>query len=146
MFLRLAAQYQDLVKDLVLTLDALAQSLNILLSADGATVKIADLGMACADTTTMMHSKAGTTVFMSPEKAAELKYGPADDMWGVGCILVELVKLEGADAIRELDRLSQHLRSLQRHSLQSTLTETGWRSAGRPPAHRLDLSSPQPEG
>eukprot|EP00937_MAST-01D_sp_MAST-1D-sp2_P001753 g1753.t1 len=66
---------------------------NLLLTSDGGSIKIADLGMACADATSMVHSKQGTNIYMSPEKAAGLKYGPPDDMWGAGCVLFELLTL-----------------------------------------------------
>ena len=135
MLRRRAAQYQDRVKDLVLTLDALAQSL-----------KSQGLMASCYTCGTDGNHGASFVADLRDGHAVRFLVCDHGISWVEMRNGVELVKLEGADAIRELDRLSQHLRSLQRHGLQSTLTETGWRSAGQPPAHRLDLSSPQPEG
>ncbi|RCL54342.1 MAG: DUF1815 family protein [Synechococcus sp. MED-G71] len=135
MFLRLAAQYQDLVKDLVLTLDALAQSLK-------------SQGLMASCYTCGTDGNHGASFVADLRDGHAVRFLVCD--YGISWVEmrngVELVKLEGADAIRELDRLSQHLRSLQRHGLEATFSGAGWRSVGQPPAHRLDLSSPQPEG
>eukprot|EP00937_MAST-01D_sp_MAST-1D-sp2_P005624 g5624.t1 len=64
---------------------------NLLLDAQG-DIKVADLGLACADETNMAHtSHVGTNSYMSPEKARAQKYGPKDDMWAMGCVLFELL-------------------------------------------------------
>ena len=68
---------------------------NILLDARG-NVKICDLGLATVVNNTAASaslSKKGTTEYMSPEKGNRRRYGEKDDMWAVGCILVELVRL-----------------------------------------------------
>lgn len=102
MFLRLSAQYKELVQDLVLTLRALAESLKqegvsascYTCGEDGSNGAsfVADLGDGHA--VRFLVSDCGINWM-------ELRHG------------VELVKLEGAEAIQELDRLGKHLRSLK---------------------------------
>jgi serine/threonine protein kinase len=55
-------------------------------------LKISDLGLACAYQTAQSLSKQGTGLYMSPEKGSGKKYGTMDDMWAVGCILLELLR------------------------------------------------------
>eukprot|EP00937_MAST-01D_sp_MAST-1D-sp2_P001420 g1420.t1 len=67
---------------------------NLLLSARR-DVKICDLGLACIVTTgvSAKFSRAGTGMYMSPEKARGRRYDEKDDMWAAGCIAAELVTL-----------------------------------------------------
>ena len=135
MFLRLAAQYQDLVKDLVLTLDALAQSLQ-------------SHGLMASCYTCGTDGNHGASFVADLRDGHAVRFLVCDHgiSWFEMRNGVELVKLEGADAIRELDRISQHLRSLQRQRLEASATEASWRNASLLPVHGLDLSSPEPEG
>ena len=95
MFLRLAAQYQDLVKDLVLTLEALAEGLK-------------DQGVAASC------YSCGTDGSHGASFVADMNDGHAVRflVTGLGITWVEmrngfeLVKLEGAEAIEFLDRFS----------------------------------------
>lgn len=55
-------------------------------------IKIADLGLACAmNSHSFASSKAGTVHYMSYEKANCLRYDGRDDVWGMGCVLGELL-------------------------------------------------------
>ena len=103
MFLRLAAQYQDLVKDLVLTLEALAEGLK-------------DQGVAasCYSCGTDGSHGASFVADMNDGHAVRFLVTGLGITWVEMRNGVELVKLEGAEAIKELDRLSCHLRTLQR--------------------------------
>lgn len=58
--------------------------------------KIIDFGLACissgsAASRSRTRAQAGTDAYMSPEKANDKRYGPADDVWAIGCILAELL-------------------------------------------------------
>jgi flagellar biosynthesis GTPase FlhF len=61
---------------------------NILLTSDG-TIKIVDVGFACVITSCAM-SKVGTALYHSPQKAHGYAYDGRDDMWALGCVLIEL--------------------------------------------------------
>ena len=66
---------------------------NMLLNEAGE-VKICDLGLACAaQTKASMTRGVGTNTYMSPEKGRGQRYGVADDMWSLGCVVAELVTL-----------------------------------------------------
>jgi serine/threonine protein kinase len=65
---------------------------NILLSSKNV-VKLADFGLACAfspSAASGARTKVGTDWYYSPEKATGKGYGAGDDVWGAGCILLEL--------------------------------------------------------
>ena len=69
---------------------------NILLtsatSKQGETIKLADLGLACiAKSALSKHSTVGTMTYSSYEKAHGLRYDHKDDIWGLGCVFVELL-------------------------------------------------------
>jgi serine/threonine protein kinase len=69
---------------------------NVLMFGEGGVeslvAKLGDLGLACTNETLMSHSKAGTPLYMSPEKGrGDRNYDEKDDMWSVGCILFELL-------------------------------------------------------
>ena len=98
MFLRLAAQYQDLVKDLVLTLQALAESLQ---EQGGSHLLHLRQRWQTWRLFRRKPARWPRDSFLVCDQAitwVEMRNG------------VELVKLEGAEAISELDRLSQQLR------------------------------------
>ena len=95
-FLRLSAQYQDLVKDLVLSLRALADTLK----KEG----VAASCYSCGD-----DGSHGASFVADLLDGHAVRFLVSD----CGISWVELVKLEGAEAIQELDRLSKHLRSIQ---------------------------------
>jgi hypothetical protein len=64
---------------------------NILLTSAG-DIKIADLGLACVAKSTMSkQSNVGTLMYASYEKADDLRYDSKDDIWGLGCVFVELI-------------------------------------------------------
>jgi serine/threonine protein kinase len=64
---------------------------NILLTLAG-DIKIADLGLACIEKSSMSKpSVAGTTTYASYEKAHGLPFDSKDDIWGLGCVFVELI-------------------------------------------------------
>ncbi len=64
---------------------------NVLLTSGG-DVKIADFGLACAaETNRSRHSVLGTMLYASYEKAHGLSYDGRDDLWGLGCVFLEVV-------------------------------------------------------
>lgn len=99
MFLRLAAQYQDLVKDLVLTLQALAESLQ-------------EQGLVATCYTCGSDGSQGASFVTNLHDGHAIRFLVCDHglIWVEMRHGIELVKLEGAEAIQELDRLSQQLR------------------------------------
>jgi len=64
---------------------------NVLLSADLSEAKITDFGLACVVSSAAASSRAGTLNYASPEKAGAKGYNSKDDVWALGCIIVELV-------------------------------------------------------
>ena len=64
---------------------------NILVAGDGS-VKLADLGSAAllAEGQTEATDQAGSTVYMSPERARGEAHGPASDVWSLGVTLLQL--------------------------------------------------------
>jgi tRNA A-37 threonylcarbamoyl transferase component Bud32 len=59
-------------------------------------VKLADFGMAAVLATVAgsnLLSKVGTPPYFSPERGKDMAYGAMDDMWALGCVLIELVTL-----------------------------------------------------
>ncbi|CEM13197.1 unnamed protein product [Vitrella brassicaformis CCMP3155] len=67
---------------------------NILINSDGY-VKITDFGIA-KSVSSMDHTFVGTKVYMSPERVLGRKYGMSANIWSIGLVLYELVKLEPA--------------------------------------------------
>jgi hypothetical protein len=64
---------------------------NVMLTSNSK-IKVIDLGLASAVTSAAyMHTKVGTTTYSSYEKLLGLGYDGRDDVWAVGCILLELV-------------------------------------------------------
>ena len=65
---------------------------NVMLDASGR-AKIIDFGLACISDASRSRSrtKVGTDAYSSPEKAKSERYGPADDVWAIGCMLAELL-------------------------------------------------------
>ena len=61
---------------------------------DGRTIKLIDLGLAVVVHTSGARTKAGTTNYSSKEKFFGEPYGAPDDMWALGCVLVELATQE----------------------------------------------------
>lgn len=64
---------------------------NILLSADAATVKLTDFGLAHPLTEASLDTLAGTPGYVSPEVLAGEKPDPRSDLYGLGCVLHELI-------------------------------------------------------
>ena len=86
---------------------------NILIDRGGV-IKIVDFGVAKATTnlykTMNIGTAKGTVSYMSPEQAAgKTNLGPASDLFGVGCILYELLTLErlfdGSNLFQILDEV-----------------------------------------
>jgi serine/threonine protein kinase len=64
---------------------------NVMLTAGG-NIKIIDLGLACiVSSAKYMASKVGTHTYSSYEKREGIAYDGRDDVWAVGCILLELI-------------------------------------------------------
>ena len=64
---------------------------NIMVKEDGLTIKLIDLGLAVVVQSCRRITKGvGTATYSSSEKFFGELYGPPDDMWGLGCVLVEL--------------------------------------------------------
>jgi serine/threonine protein kinase len=63
---------------------------NIMVKEDGDTIILMDLGLAVVVHSSGACTRAGTANYSSQEKFFGQPYGPADDMWGLGCVLVEL--------------------------------------------------------
>lgn len=64
---------------------------NVMLS-ESSKVKIIDLGLASVITSAEMHSMAGTDLYSSYEKLTPgVPYDNRDDIWAMGCILLELL-------------------------------------------------------
>ncbi|KAG8463911.1 hypothetical protein KFE25_000079 [Diacronema lutheri] len=71
---------------------------NIFLTPAGC-IKIGDFGISklIIDTDDgLAHTTTGTPLYMSPEILRGEAYGYASDVWGLGCVLVELMTLEYA--------------------------------------------------
>lgn len=65
---------------------------NILVTDTLKSLKLADLGLSSiVSTTVAARSRVGTVLYMGPQRALGEKYGAAEDMWAVGCILAELL-------------------------------------------------------
>lgn len=64
---------------------------NILVSADGATVKLTDFGLAHPLTEATADTLAGTPGSISPEVLAGEKPSPRSDLFGLGCVLYQLI-------------------------------------------------------
>jgi hypothetical protein len=138
-FLRLGAQYQDLVKDLVLSLQALAESLQ----KEGVHASCYSCGDgSCSD------GSQGASFVADLLDGHAVRFLVSD--YGINWVEmrhgVELVKLEGSEAIQELDRLGKHLRAIQkqRRSEGSPQPPKNSNRQGRPPGHRDEINSPPP--
>jgi hypothetical protein len=122
MFLRLATQYRDVVTDLVMSLQALAESLR----RAGVLATCYLCGDGTEGASFVVDLKDGHAVrFLVSESGirwVEMRHG------------IELVNLDGAEAIQELDRLSTHLHSLQQQRQSTGATPRG---GGHPP-HRAE--------
>ena len=66
------------------------KSHNIMVTKQDSMIKIIDFGLAAIIHTSGACTKAGTANYGSREKFHGHPYGGDDDMWGVGCVLVEL--------------------------------------------------------
>ena len=113
---QLAEAFEYMHKKNVLHRDVKSQ--NIMVSRDGKSVCVIDLGLAkCIDAqaskTHRFGRGVGAPAYASREKFEGSDYGPADDMWGVGCVLAELGArraLQGA--LWSNDRLRRELISV----------------------------------
>jgi len=54
-------------------------------------LKIGDFGLASTSKSEKQTSKVGTPCYLSPEILQNDSYGPAVDVWGAGCIMLEMV-------------------------------------------------------
>jgi NIMA (never in mitosis gene a)-related kinase len=57
----------------------------------GGSIKIGDFGLASSLKRDKQTSKVGTPCYLSPEILQNDSYGPAVDMWGAGCIVLEMM-------------------------------------------------------
>ncbi|MFW6731195.1 MAG: DUF1815 family protein [Synechococcus sp.] len=122
MFLRLATQYRDVVTDLVMSLQALAESLR--------RAGVLATCYLCGDGT----EGASLVVDLQDGHAVRFLVSESGIRWVEMRHGIELVNLDGAEAIQELDRLSTHLHSLQQ---QRQSAYPNLRGSGHAP-HRSD--------
>jgi serine/threonine protein kinase len=54
-------------------------------------IKIGDFGLASSLKRDKQTSKVGTPCYLSPEVLQNDTYGPAVDVWGAGCIVLEMM-------------------------------------------------------
>jgi serine/threonine protein kinase len=67
---------------------------NIMVSSQHV-IKIIDLGLArIVSSSTTAHTRAGTSIYASREKMLGERYNHGDDMWALGCVLIELMTRE----------------------------------------------------
>ena len=67
---------------------------NVLVDGRGH-ARIADLGAAAvADTPLGRAPRVTALAYRSPEMLCGLPYGPASDMWALGCVLVDMIEIE----------------------------------------------------
>lgn len=67
--------------------------LNIFMTGGG-NVKIGDFGLAASSKREKKQSQVGTPCYLSPEILQNDAYGPAVDVWGAGCIVLEMMTFE----------------------------------------------------
>ena len=96
MFLRLAEQYRTLVQDLVMSLQALTNSLQ----SQGVTATC----YVCGDT--QNHQGASFVADLGDAHMVRFRVSDVGINWVESRDGCELVKLEGADAIQELQRMT----------------------------------------
>ncbi len=123
MFLRLATQYRDVVTDLVMSLQALAESLR--------NAGVLATCYLCGDG----REGASLVVDLQDGHAVRFLVSESGIRWVEMRHGIELVNLDGAEAIQELDRLTTHLHSLQQ---QRHMAPQSPRGSGHAP-HRADM-------
>lgn len=128
MFLRLAEQYRSVVNDLVMSLEALASSLQ----ARGLTASC----YTCGDADEIL----GASFVAGVGENHLVRFLVSD--FGISWVESrdghELVKLEGAEAIQELQRLSASLQiGLASSSLNQSPTQPSRRTSKAKPGNRL---------
>lgn len=133
MFLRLATQYRDVVTDLVMSLQALAESLR--------RAGVLATCYLCGDGT----EGASLVVDLQDGHAVRFLVSDSGIRWVEMRHGIELVNLDGAEAIQELDRLSTHLHSLQQQPSTSPSLRGGGHAPHRSETHRA-VSPPQAAG
>jgi len=67
--------------------------LNVFMTSGG-NVKLGDFGLASTSKRDKQTSKVGTPCYLSPEILQNETYGPAVDVWGAGCIMLEMMTFE----------------------------------------------------
>lgn len=65
---------------------------NVMITANGARVKLIDFGLADADSYAILKQPAGTPQYMSPEQAVSRQADLRNDLYSIGC-LIELMDL-----------------------------------------------------
>ena len=115
MFLRLAEQYRTLVQDLVMSLQALTNSLQ----SQGVTATC----YVCGDT--QNHQGASFVADLGDAHMVRFLVSDFGISWVESRNGHELVKLEGAEAIQELQRVAQvlHQRREAGHAIASPTSE-----------------------
>lgn len=82
-------------------------SRNIMVSRDRKLIKIIDMGFAKVLHSSGTISQVGAAYYASKEKGLGLRYGPSDDLWGLGCVLVELVMRQPLNSALWYSELSE---------------------------------------
>mmetsp|Transcript_67044 Transcript_67044/g.111457 ORF Transcript_67044/g.111457 Transcript_67044/m.111457 type:complete len:420 (+) Transcript_67044:131-1390(+) len=85
---------------------------NVFLSADGH-AKLGDFGVARVldSTDELALSKVGTPCYISPERCEGKPYSYSSDVWGLGCLLCELLTMRPAFAAETIPQLSHNILS-----------------------------------
>jgi len=129
------------------------KSTNIFVTRGDATVKLGDFGLARAGLSRRRlsgsprrHSRCGTDLYMSPEVEARKPYGAASDVYGLGCVLLEML-LQSQLRERRLaetrrESIAAALGTARRRHSWDTLDELSalaWRMLDESPKTRIDL-------
>jgi len=117
MFLRLAQQYRSMVRDLVMSLQALAETLQQ--KGHVATCYV------CGDESD--HQGASFVSDLGDGHTVRFLVSDCGISWVECRDGRELVKLEGADAIQELQRIAQQLQSLPAVATEAAVGESSGR-------------------
>jgi serine/threonine protein kinase len=65
---------------------------NVFMTTQG-TLKLGDFGLATSIAEGRARERVGTPSYIAPEVLEHAGYGPAVDVWGVGCLAMEMMTL-----------------------------------------------------
>ena len=87
---------------------------NVFLAGDG-TVKLGDFGVARVldSTQELAMTKVGTPCYIAPERCEGRPYGYEADVWGMGCLLYELLTTRPAFSADTIPQVSEKILSGQ---------------------------------